>query len=173
MRIDENRVELFSYLADCAAELVTCKEIITTKGQSVICNMSRDVSRLCPCDHEEADTKIILHLLDAYENFNEITIRTVDTDVVVLTVGESQKMENVSFGLHLGQAKIFDTFLFMKLSQPLALRKLWLYQCFMLLPAATLSPHLQILERKQHGRPGTNLMTSQQHFALLLRHQWK
>ena len=94
LRIDENKVELFSYLADCAAELATCKEIITTKGQSVMCNMSRDVSRLCPCDHEEADTRIILHSLDAYENgFHEITIRTVDTDVVVLAIAESQRQQ--------------------------------------------------------------------------------
>ncbi len=106
LRIDENKVELFSYLADCAAELATCKEIITTKGQSVMCNMSRDVSRLCPCDHEEADTRIILHSLDAYENgFHEITIRTVDTDVVVLAIAESQKMENVKLWVAFGTGK--------------------------------------------------------------------
>ncbi len=73
LRIDENKVELFAYLADCAPELVTCKEIITTKGQSVMCNMPRDLSRLFLCDHEEADTRVILHSLDAYENgFNKI-----------------------------------------------------------------------------------------------------
>ncbi len=106
LRIDENKVELFVYLADCAAEIVTSKEIIMTTGQSVMCNMPKDLSRLCLCDHEEADTRTILHSLDAHENcFNKITIRTADTNVVVLPDAESQKMEEVRLWAAFGTGK--------------------------------------------------------------------
>ena len=38
---------------------------------------------LDPCDHEEADTQMILHLADVVnEGSQEILLRTVDTNVV-------------------------------------------------------------------------------------------
>ena len=46
---------------------------------------------LASCKHEEADTRIILHLEDAVrEKHNKISICTVDTDVVVLAVTAAQ-----------------------------------------------------------------------------------
>jgi len=46
-----------------------------------------DISRLQPCDHEEADTRTFLHAGDMVRaGFSDIIIRTVDTDVVVLAV---------------------------------------------------------------------------------------
>ena len=43
---------------------------------------------LQPCDHEEADTRIALHLYDAVkEDATNILVRTVDTDVIVILVG--------------------------------------------------------------------------------------
>lgn len=40
-------------------------------------------------DHEEADTRIILHVYDSLESgLRKIMIRTVDTDVVVILIGE-------------------------------------------------------------------------------------
>ena len=44
---------------------------------------------LMDCDHEEADTRIIVHVLHALEHTgNVVQIRTVDTDVVVILVGK-------------------------------------------------------------------------------------
>jgi len=46
-----------------------------------------DLSELSPCTHEEADTRMILHSLYAARLGHEVaSIRTVDTDVVVLAV---------------------------------------------------------------------------------------
>lgn len=40
-----------------------------------------------PCNHEEADTRLLLHVLDAsLKGFNKISIVTVDTDVVVIAL---------------------------------------------------------------------------------------
>ena len=42
-----------------------------------------------PCDHEEADTRRLVHLGDALKNgCNICVVRTVDTDVVVILIGK-------------------------------------------------------------------------------------
>ena len=46
---------------------------------------------LAPCDHEEADTRMILHLADAVNRgFKKVSVCTVDTNVVVLSVAQQQ-----------------------------------------------------------------------------------
>lgn len=41
------------------------------------------------CDHEEADTRIIVHVRHAFKGGSEsVLVRTVDTDVVVILVGK-------------------------------------------------------------------------------------
>ena len=53
----------------------------------MLCINHPDVSDLAPCTHEEADTRIILHLEDAArKEYKTVLIRTVDTDVVVLAI---------------------------------------------------------------------------------------
>ena len=65
LRIDENKVELFSFLANTiVASVDSSKQIISTHHSEVLCNQSRDLSRLSPCTHED-HTRIILHLEDA------------------------------------------------------------------------------------------------------------
>ena len=40
------------------------------------------------CTHEEADTRVMVHLLHAVENGSaNVEVRTVDTDIVVLLIG--------------------------------------------------------------------------------------
>ena len=44
-------------------------------------------NNLQPCSHEEADTRIFVHVLDAIEQgHSKVMIRTVDTDVVILAI---------------------------------------------------------------------------------------
>jgi len=41
------------------------------------------------CNHEEADTRMVVHVMDSLEKgLNSIMIRTVDTDVIVILIGE-------------------------------------------------------------------------------------
>ena len=88
LRVDENKTELFEFVAQCIAELpVEGKQIITTFRNHVLCNLDRQLSNMSPCSHEEADTRMIIHLADAAKSGHcRIMIRTVDTDVVVLAV---------------------------------------------------------------------------------------
>jgi len=41
-----------------------------------------------PCDHEEADTRICVHLQGALEKgARKVLVRTVDTDVIIVLAG--------------------------------------------------------------------------------------
>ena len=85
LRIDENKTELFSFLSTQVAGIDTEKEVIATRLTGVFCNNRQDNTSLAPCMHEEADTRMILHLEDAVrQQYNKVSIQTVDTDVVVL-----------------------------------------------------------------------------------------
>lgn len=56
-------------------------------GESVVSNGASHAME--DCNHEEADTRIIVHLLDALQNGSRvIQVRTVDTDVVVLLISK-------------------------------------------------------------------------------------
>ena len=86
-------MELFSFLATCIKNLDTEKNLITTHHAKVLCNQSRHTSGLAPCTHEEADTHILLHLEDAMEEeYTKASLRTVDTDVLVLAVAAAQRL---------------------------------------------------------------------------------
>lgn len=86
LREEDNKEELFSFLAD---ELMYVQpedeEVVTRKGEKVLCNNARDLSTLSPCNHEEADTRLALHVADSARRFSKVLIRTVDTDVVVIS----------------------------------------------------------------------------------------
>ena len=109
LRIDENKVDLFSFLATTVVASINCsKQIISTHRTEVLCNQSRDVSGLAPCTHEEADTRIILDLEDAVKEGNtNVSIRTVDTDVVVLAVTSAQRLINAEVWIAFGTGKCF------------------------------------------------------------------
>ena len=64
------------------------KELYTTSGESVLSSTNRmDLTNLAPCTHEEVDTRLMVHILDASCcGHQRIMIRTNDTDVVVLAV---------------------------------------------------------------------------------------
>ena len=44
---------------------------------------------MASCDHEEADTRLIVHIVDALtKGWNTCLVRSVDTDIVVILVGK-------------------------------------------------------------------------------------
>ena len=59
LRINDNKIELFSFLArKIIATIGTTKQVITTLHTDVICLNKQDKQGLAPCTHEEADTRI-------------------------------------------------------------------------------------------------------------------
>ena len=108
LRIDANKTELFSFLANHVTRVATNKQVVTTNGSDVLCTPAQDTSHLAPCDHEEADTRMILHMADAVEKyFRKILLRTVNTNVVVLAVAAAVKLDMQELWVAFGTAKKF------------------------------------------------------------------
>ncbi|KAL8593397.1 hypothetical protein ACOMHN_067072 [Nucella lapillus] len=84
----DNKRELFPFLS---AQLVNQdlggRLLLSTSEESVLSNRQHDVTGLHPCNHTEADTRIILHLAHAAQQGHQVAlVRTVDSDVVILAI---------------------------------------------------------------------------------------
>ena len=56
-------------------------KVVSTQGENVISNQPEFASSaLAPCDHEEADSRIVTYILK--EGFKKIPIYTVDSDTI-------------------------------------------------------------------------------------------
>ena len=71
LRVDENKEELFLYLAEQVTTIGTDHgEVVSTKHESEVFNNDRtDAADLLPCTHEEANTRLLLHAADAAKSF--------------------------------------------------------------------------------------------------------
>jgi len=70
------------------------KEIYSTYGEGVLSSTDRmEMHVLQPCTHEEADTRLMIHALDASLcGHRRIKIRSNDTDVVVLAISVANSL---------------------------------------------------------------------------------
>ena len=107
LRVDENKHELFNFLADCTSLHVLDKLVVMTKDERVICNSNIDRSLIDPCKQEEADTRILLHCLHAAQcgRSRKIAIRTVDTDIVVIATSVFAQLNIVELWVHFGTGR--------------------------------------------------------------------
>ena len=98
---------LFFHSMQVLENVSTEKEVYTICDQHVLCTrVNRDVSALAPCSHEEADTRIMLHAIDATnKGFRGIMIRTVDTDVLVLAVSNCALLNEAELWIAFGTGK--------------------------------------------------------------------
>ena len=87
-----NKKELFAFLTSKIESKMESfswpptKSVCVTSGQAVsACGLSVPMD---DCNHQEADTRIMVHIRHALEHGAEtVLVRTVDTDVVVILVG--------------------------------------------------------------------------------------
>ena len=110
LRVDENKTELFSLLAQKTQELyIEGKQIVTTFGEKVLTSPVRSSTHsLAPCTHEEADTRIFIHVADAIqEGFKHITIRASDTDLVIIAVSCFQDLNLHELWVAFGSGKSY------------------------------------------------------------------
>jgi len=107
LRTDQNKTELFQYLSECASSLeVPDVIIISTKDDNVASSSAVHKQGLAPCNHEEADKRILLHVKHASKNsLKKVMIRTVDTDVVVLAIACLQKLDLEELWIAFGVGK--------------------------------------------------------------------
>ena len=88
-----------------AESLHKASHIMFVDGNQVVCiPPQQDAHLFAPCNHEEADSRMMLHVAHAAKHdHHHILVRTVDTDVVVLAlmVAETLPADNevwIAFG---------------------------------------------------------------------------
>ena len=70
------------------------KCILSTSDTVVLSSSVDATPAISPCTHEEADTRLILHASDcARQGIDNIILRTVDTDVVVLAISNFSRLK--------------------------------------------------------------------------------
>ncbi|KAG7158128.1 hypothetical protein Hamer_G001019, partial [Homarus americanus] len=86
----DNKEELFSFQSEQVVQLVIKESkqlVVTDKKQVLTVPPRKDTANLAPCNHEEADTRMMVHAADALEcGHRRVLIRHVDTDVVILAI---------------------------------------------------------------------------------------
>jgi len=109
LRSNDNKTDLFMFLADrlCHIEMPAGKHIVVTYDTTVLSSLpDYNTSHLSLCSHEEADTRMLLHVADLVHNgCQKVMIRTVDTDVVVLAVAFAQNIPCSELWLSFGTGK--------------------------------------------------------------------
>ncbi|ELU07992.1 hypothetical protein CAPTEDRAFT_216620 [Capitella teleta] len=106
---DENKSDLFHLLSHAVNSLapVPGKEIYATLGADVL-TTSENISAISPCTHEEADTRVILHLHDAVQKgLKTAMIRTVDTDVVIIAASAFTTIKPAKLWIAFGSGRNF------------------------------------------------------------------
>ena len=83
------------------------KEVYSTHGSGVLTSSDRsEMSNLAPCTHEEADTRLMIHALDAsLRGHRRIKIRPNDTDVIVLALSVVSTLPVDEFWITYGSGK--------------------------------------------------------------------
>ena len=85
LRVDQNKIELFKFLAVETIQLQIDGLVIASHEKSVLSNQNIDQSILAPCHPEEEDTRMFFYTFNASNaGTRKIMIRTVDTDVVII-----------------------------------------------------------------------------------------
>lgn len=81
------------------------KTVVCTAGSSFICIGDPLDIHLSICDHEEADTRIFVHVVNVIKNgHKKVAVRTVDSDIVVLAVAVAAKL-NAEIFIEFGTGK--------------------------------------------------------------------
>ena len=151
------------------------KEVFVTSGDDVIgIGTEHGMSQ---CNHEEADTRIIIHVQDSLQRGSDtIMVRTVDTDVVVLLVGHfyslrDQHPQVLIYGWPLEQVNIFATIISTLSVQILVWRGVGHFPLSMHSLDATQHPLLLAAAKNLLGRLGVLILRLQRlSFTLLSTH---
>ena len=106
LSIDENKTRLFQLLADSLSnvELTEAQSLIATQNdQVVVYGKPVDCAHMSPCTHEEADTRLVLHVAHASSSgHNKACIRTVDSDVVIIACAKFDAIKLQELWIALG-----------------------------------------------------------------------
>ena len=111
-----------------------------------------DFSSISPCNHEEAHARVLLHAAGAVKKgYTKILIKTVGTDVFVLSVAYADRIGAEELWVAFGTGKSFRYLPAHSISQQLQTEKTLLLLAFTRSQVATLCRAFQGMARKQRG----------------------
>ena len=61
LRYNDNKTDIFNFLADKIEQMPSPNMVIVTKEENVLSNHMISLEDVSPCSHEEADTRIFVH----------------------------------------------------------------------------------------------------------------
>ena len=107
LKNEDNKKELFSFVSKQLVKAdMDGKLLLSTEYEAVLSNKPFDVSALQPCNHAEADTRIILHLAHASsQGHDKECVRTVDSDIVVLATSFFEELDLSELWIGFGSGK--------------------------------------------------------------------
>ena len=112
-----NKVQLFRFLSKAVIEVssqFTDVMVCSTYDDHVLVNTTDsqsvpDFDTIMPCNHQDADSRIFLHLSHAAQQGHSTAfIRTVDSDVVIIAVGHSGSLGVMELWIGFGTRKAFQ-----------------------------------------------------------------
>lgn len=110
----DNKVNLFRFLSNAVVDAsanIPQVVLYSTKDDIVIVNeihgkSQADLETISPCNHEEADGRMFLHLADAaQQGHSKAMVRTVDSDVVVIGISMYEHLEFQELWIDFGIGK--------------------------------------------------------------------
>eukprot|EP00732_Lithocolla_globosa_P000315 Lithocolla_globosa_v1_NODE_87_length_6640_cov_111.536826.p2 type:complete len:251 gc:universal NODE_87_length_6640_cov_111.536826:1981-1229(-) len=108
-----NKTEFFAFLSTKISQhkYAETKQVYATFGKSVVAGLGTDVKEFLECFHEEADTRIVLHLLHTLKNNGPIMcVRASDSALKQFCVAITSlcfcKMINLIYGFIKGLEKL-------------------------------------------------------------------
>jgi hypothetical protein len=87
LRDNDNKTELFHFLADKISEIETLNTVIVTRGEYDVSNQAVNLDAVAPCSHEEADTRLFVHA--------HLMIVANDTDVLAIAVSTLPTLQDL------------------------------------------------------------------------------
>ena len=156
LKNSDNKRELFPFLsAQLVKQDLGGRLILSTSIERVLSNKQHDVSGLEPCNHAEADTRILLHLAHASQQGHQVAlVRTVDSDVVILAVHCFASLGLSELWVCLGSGRKCVIFRFTLTLPSWDHQRVWLCLYFMRSQAVTQSHNSCDVAKRQLGQPG-------------------
>ena len=108
-----NKVDLFRFVGNQVVELssnLAGVAVYSTKDNLAIGHPSRnpDFQNTMSCNHQQADTRIFLHLIDcAQRGHRKVCTRTVDHDIVIIALGHFANHGLAELRIDFGSGKNF------------------------------------------------------------------
>ena len=105
MRDNKNKTEPFETIGSGSTSSNSLNQtIVATKQENVLSNKQEMLDELQPCNHEEAEYRLLLHAYDALrKRFRKQSIITIDTEVVVIALYLVFFLFSVFFSFHFNE----------------------------------------------------------------------